>query len=196
MSKLPPISEKQCTKCKKIKSISQFTKNCQKKDGYLGNCRDCKGHKNNEIPKTPQDAVLISSCIDFKDFYGYAVSTSGDIYTCRNWGDNNYLNEWVKMSDTIKSTGYREVVIKRKTIRVHKIVAKLFIANPYNKPYINHINGIKTDNRVDNLEWCTASENTIHAYINGLMPKTRKRNKKPILLASPDVDTNNQNTSV
>ena len=81
------------------------------------------------------------------------------------------------MTPKLSEKGYYKMVFcikgKRYFFRVHRLVAQAFIPNPSNKPQVNHINGIKTDNRVQNLEWATNEENYKHAVDNGLIPKNR-----------------------
>ena len=76
-----------------------------------------------------------------------------------------------ELKGMIDNSGYREVIIDNKQKLVHRIVAECFIPNPENKPCVNHKDGNKLNNDISNLEWCTHSENTKHAYENGLEKK-------------------------
>lgn len=93
------------------------------------------------------------------------------------------------MTQTDNGSGYLSVGLtfegKTKNLRVSRIVAISWIENKENKPQVNHINGIKYDNRVENLEWNTSGENVMHAWNNGLAQKRhsyQKLNKKMNLI--------------
>lgn len=72
--------------------------------------------------------------------------------------------------------GYSFIRHKGKRLFAHQMVAQIYIPNPLGKPYVNHINGRKADNRVENLEWVTGSENAIHKFdtLGYKIPSTAK----------------------
>lgn len=66
-----------------------------------------------------------------------------------------------------------------KTFKAHRVIALTWVPNPDNKATVNHINGIKDDNRAVNLEWLTLSENHLHAWQTGLQANRRGEKRKP-----------------
>lgn len=108
----------------------------------------------------------------FSDYY--LVSDDGRVYSVRS-------NKLLKF--TSDKDGYLYYVLcvlgERHTVKAHRLVAMAFISNPKNKPAIDHINGVKTDNRVENLRWVTNKENTHNPntmpnLIKACMSKERK----------------------
>ena len=112
---------------------------------------------------------------DVDDYVGiYQVSNLGKIRTF--YAKNGKLSKNTRLLSGKKDKdGYLNFTLsdtkngrKVKYVRVHRLVANAFLQNPFGKNLINHKNGIKDDNRVENLEWCTSKENTHHAFKNKL----------------------------
>tara|TARA_R100001086_G_scaffold248358_1_gene185108 strand:- start:6449 stop:6946 length:498 start_codon:yes stop_codon:yes gene_type:complete len=106
---------------------------------------------------------------------GYSASNLGRIRKASQRiiiHNADYVMPSIILKPKPNEKGYMRVTIKtpekRTNYRVHRLIAKAWLPNPSKKPQINHINGIKSDNRVENLEWVTAQENMDHAFKLGL----------------------------
>lgn len=93
-------------------------------------------------------------------------------YEVSNMGEVKNTKTKKTLKGSIKANGYKEFQLsvngERKYLMGHRLVALMFIPNPDNKEQVNHINGDKLDNRVENLEWNSSSENNRHAWNNDL----------------------------
>lgn len=111
---------------------------------------------------------------DIKGFEGmYQISNLGRVKSLKRKRNNiNRIEQEHLIKQFDNSKGYLQFSLfkdeKKYTFRTHRILAETFIPNPKKYKVVNHINGHKKDNRLENLEWCTYKYNTQHAWKNGL----------------------------
>lgn len=115
---------------------------------------------------------------DVKGYEGrYFVSSIGRLKSCKKPRRNSE-----KILKPILVNGYHFLDLGNgkniKRFSIHRLVAMAFLDNPENKPMVNHINGIKNDNRIENLEWCTASENQLHSIRAQLRTTVGEKNSQ------------------
>jgi len=100
---------------------------------------------------------------EWKDIKGYE-----GLYQISNLGRvKNIKTNYIRKS-IITKLGYYQVKLLNKMYLIHRLVAQAFIDNPNNYPEINHSDGNKANNKIENLIWCTRSQNVKHSFDNGL----------------------------
>lgn len=118
----------------------------------------------------------------------------GDSYMVSDHGDIKNSKTGAVRKLSVNHNGYLFCSISlgsrtdKMSVRVHRAVAETFIDNPEYKPEVNHIDGDKTNNRADNLEWVTGSENVAHAYKYGLCKASKCESNGLSKLTQPDVE--------
>lgn len=102
--------------------------------------------------------------VPIKNFDGYFITREGKVYSKKR----NFSSGVRELKQDVSNNGYCRVVLRKngvpKHVSVHRLVAETFLLKHVTDTEVNHKNGIKTDNRACNLEWCSRSQNAKHAF--------------------------------
>lgn len=107
--------------------------------------------------------MSLPKMIDIEGFEGrYAVTSDGKIWSYPKAIGRHFKKHSGRWLKPKKNDGYEYIILSGKTFKVHRLVAQAFIPNSENKPQVNHIDGNRINNKIENLEWMTCAENNRH----------------------------------
>ena len=169
--------------CRKTKSGKYEAYVCNKKIIYLGtytNENEAKekiiDYRINIFVKSVEEYNLNSNdCKIFEDTY--LVFPTGEIFNC--YGK--------KIVGDINRDGYIVGTLNKKFYQFHRVVAMCFLPKLKGKDFVNHKDGNKQNNNVNNLEWCTKSENTTHSYVNYLQDNVTNQYGNFSIISESDI---------
>lgn len=118
----------------------------------------------------------INKCATVPGYPDYRVSRQGEVYSClERGGTGKATTKWRKLKPHKETNGYYRVKFYNKDrLAVHQVVARTYIGEQVNGIQVNHIDGDKLNNRLNNLEYVTPKQNTQHAIMMGLTVKRPK----------------------
>lgn len=162
------METKKCTKCLIEKLVDNFYIQRNRNNKPKSICKECESKEKARVFIQIED-LLGETWKDIVSYEGiYQVSNKARIK--RIMSRKNASNKIINYN--ICPKGYHKVCLttngKNKTFTVHRLIIGAFIPNPENKPFVNHIDGNKLNNNIENLEWCTQKENIEHAWKTGL----------------------------
>lgn len=165
------IHQKPCSKCRAIKPLDAFPKAARMRLGRDSTCRECRKIKCREWwhrthPTKPAEDLPDEIWKPVPDYEGlYSISNMGRVRR-EAGGKRTFRGRILK---PLLRMGYLRVFLYRlgekgsKKLTIHCLVADVFLSKQSHHEEVNHKNGVKTDNRAENLEWVTHAENMAHA---------------------------------
>lgn len=165
--------QKKCKTCKINKLLSEYDKCKSGKYGVQAHCKECRSMMRGFVNRDVGD-LDNEIWVDIVGLEGYyKVSNKSRVKRLARrvidvTGRNQNLREQIMKPTLCSTTGYELIDFnvngEETRTSLHRVVASHFISNPENKPEVNHINGVRNDNGIENLEWATSSEQKIHAF--------------------------------
>lgn len=167
---MPIYSQYTCNSCNETKPTDFFYKS-NRTNGFRQPCKQCSNAKYNAT-KTTLCPVAVDLPNEQWKVYplddAYAVSNLGRVKRLTN-GQGTWAERL--LTPHLDKDGYAIARLGSKSTKIHRMVCITFHGQPADpKAQVNHKDGIKTNNVVENIEWCTAQENMTHAKQNGLRP--------------------------